>query len=107
MELVIRGKLSFEKVFSSSDEAYILICMDNYRERWLEEFAHAAQLERRHGWGQQKKSPDIGVSCFLVTPHIGLKLTHTLTWQQKESIEEGSFADTLPVSDACPQSLKR
>ena len=61
MEQVIKGKLSFEKVFSASDEAFLLICMDNYRKRWLEEFAHAVQMETRNVWGQ-KRAPDVLVS---------------------------------------------
>ena len=61
MDEVVKGKLPFDEVFSPSDEAFLLICMDNYRERWLEEFSRAAQMETRNVWGQ-KRSADVLVS---------------------------------------------
>ena len=38
MKRVAEGKLAFDNILTVSDEAFLVLCMRNYRERWLEEF---------------------------------------------------------------------
>lgn len=38
MEQVVQGRMDFDRFFTSTDEAFLLLVMDNYRTRWMDEF---------------------------------------------------------------------
>lgn len=47
MHDVVRGTTQFNQVITASDEAFMLVCMESYRERWLAEAKQKHALVRR------------------------------------------------------------
>lgn len=40
---VVEGKRTFESLLSATDEAFIILCLHNYSERWITEFYNDAK----------------------------------------------------------------
>ena len=47
MHDVVRGTTQFNQVITASDEAFMLVCMESYRERWLAEAKQKHALVRK------------------------------------------------------------
>ena len=88
MRDVVRGTTPFNEVITASDEAFMLVCMESYRERWLAEAKQKHALVRR----QNPKRLCHHKICYVT--NATRELTNFTNTLEKQGPQCSTYGDT-------------